>query len=164
MDAIKLEQLLLDRRERQFWMKPVGDPSNPPAPGTSYRLPIIRIDFAKPPTAVQLDDILIVYAVGQSKILYVADCYVPLPEATEDEIQREGWRKRWRYSIRGRNYTQEYGERWSDFNLRPFDLLKQYNNDYPMDIQSLGALQHGQDKQRISSGFAHTILRRILEL
>ena len=165
MDNIKLDQLLLDQRERQYWIKPVGDPSNPPRPGTSYRSTTFRIDFAKPPTAVQLDDILIVYAVGQSKIIYVADCYAPLPEATDAEIQKEPWRTRWRYSFRGRNYTQQYGERWFEFNLRPFDLLKAYHSQYPSDeTQSLGALQHGQDKQRISKGFAQFILRQIIEL
>ena len=164
MDNIKLNDLLKPDKDRQFWIKPVGDPANPPSPGLIYNQAIERVEFAKKPSGVNLDDILFVYAVGQSKLLYIVDYFTPLHEATPDDIAREPWRSRWSWSFRGHNYTPTYGSQWWKFHIKPFDLLKEYNLLQPDDKQKLGAILYGQDKQRISQGFALFIINKIINL
>lgn len=164
MDNPTLEKLITDPKERQFWVKPVGDPAHPPTPGLLYNESIRRIEFAKRPNAIKMDDILIVYAIGQSKILFVMDKYTHEKEATPQEIEKEPWRGRWRWSFKGHNYTQTYGTQWWHHQLNPFHLLQEFNLDNPTKKQSLGTLQHGQDKAKISRDFALCIINKILQL
>ncbi len=95
MDNTLLAPLLDIANERQYWIKPVGDPQHPPQPGHLYDRVIQQIDFAKKPNGINLDDLLFVYAVGQSKLIYIADCYTPVRQATDGEIAKDKWRERW---------------------------------------------------------------------
>jgi hypothetical protein len=163
MDNTSLQAIVDDADKRQFWMKPVGDPNSPPDVCATFTSPRIRIEFAKKPTTLAVGHILCVYLVGVSKLLYIAECYTPPREATEQEIAKEPWRARWCWSVWGANLTPAYGAVWSQFALKPFALLQEYHASHPGDKQSLGAIQHGQDKQRISRGFAIYLLQRVLE-
>jgi hypothetical protein len=164
MDNATLLPLVQDARERQFWFKPFGDPKNPIQAAQTFSHAIEEITFAKRPNTLQLDDILIVYAVGISKILFVADYYTPPKQITTKERPSEEWRNRWSWSIRGHNFTPTYGSKWINYNLRPFDLVKEYNDTHVDDMQNLGSLQFGSDKQRISKRFANFIFEKILQL
>lgn len=164
MDNATLQPLLQDSPNRQFWIKPVGNPDAPPTEDLTFTKAILQIDFAKKPTTLNLDDLLFVYAVGRSKLLYIADCYTPPREATDAEIQKEPWRNRWRWSVKGHNFTPIYGSCWGKYNLKPFELVREYNLLHPQDMQNLGAIQHGQDKQRISRDFGMFLIQKIMEL
>jgi len=52
VDNIKLNNLLKPDKDRQFWIKSVGDPANPPSPGLVYNQAIERVEFAKKPNGV----------------------------------------------------------------------------------------------------------------
>lgn len=164
MDNQKLNDLLAVIPTQRCWIKPSGDPAHPPPPGTLYNKAIEEIQFAKRPHAIQFDDVLFVYAVGQSKLLFIADRFTPIRKAEPQEIDHEPWRARWPWSFRGHNYTPVYGSQWWNFHIRPFDLLKEYNSLHPADIQKLGAIQRGHDKHLISQGFALFIVHTLLTL
>jgi len=164
MDNTTLSPLVQEAKERQFWLKPFGDPKNPIQAVHTFPRAIEEITFAKRPNTLHLDDILIVYAVGISKILFVADYYTSPREITSQERPSEAWRDRWRWSIRGHNFTPIYGSKWSNYALHPFDLVKEYNSTHLDDTQNLGSLQFGADKQHISKGFAVFIFEKIMQL
>lgn len=164
MDNGSLNQLLEDGRKRQFWLKPVGDPERPPSAQTPFSNKNVVIDFARPPHAVEIGDILIVSVVGLSKVVYVAECTSTPREATEADIQREAWRQRWCWSVDGTNLTPNYGGVWSRYNLKPFALVSEYNELSPDDQQSIGTLKFGNDKARVSRELAEFVVRKIMQL
>lgn len=164
MDNVTLEKLISDPKERQFWVKPVGDPANPPTPGLLFNESIRMVEFAKRPNTIKMDDVLIVYAIGQSKIIFIMDKYTHEKEATLKDIENEPWRNRWRWSFKGRNYTPTYGTQWWNYHLNPFHLLQEFNLNYPTEKQSLGTLQHGQDRAKISRNLALFMIDKVLQL
>jgi hypothetical protein len=164
MDNASLQTIADDASKRQFWIKPVGNPDAPPDLNATFTEPRIRIEFAREPTTLKVGHVLFVYLVGVSKLIYVAECYTPVRKARGEEIAKEPWRARWCWSIYGVNLSPTYGKSWSQHSLRPFDLLRAYQEVNPADKQSLGGIQHGADKQRVSCGFGEFLLRRVIEL
>lgn len=164
MDNVSLERIMQDEQARQFWVKPIGDPSKAPDEHAAFGHNQIGIDFAKQPHAVVVGDILLVYLVSVSKFIYVAEALSEPREATEADIAREAWRERWRWSIDGRNLTPTYGQTWMQYSLKPFDLADQFSTQHPQEHQSLGALQFGNDKVRVSPAFGKYVIRKIMEL
>jgi hypothetical protein len=72
LDNARLEQILHDGRSRTFWFKPVGIPGTLPAEEDSLHQGRVSIEFAKEPSAVEIGDVLFVYRIGVSKLLYIA--------------------------------------------------------------------------------------------
>lgn len=163
MDGDILRALLEGTRPRQFWVKPVGDPAEKPDERKAFSDEAVDIQFAREPAGVHVGDVFIVYRIGVSKILYLAECRSKPRLASDKEIRREPWRAHWRWTVAARNLTPEYGSAWSDHNLRPFSLAKQFNSLYPDEQQSLGAINFGSDKLQVARPFAHFVIRRMLE-
>src|SRR5215207_4360623 len=83
----------------QYWLKPQGSPDDPVDEHEAFGDARYRIGFAKPPRAVEVGDVLIVYRIGISAVLYAGEAVEPWSEATPAEIQHEPWRERWPYVV-----------------------------------------------------------------
>lgn len=164
MDKITLDRMLQNSDHRQFWIKPIGDPDKVSNELSIFASDPIRIDFAKQPKGVECGDILLVYRIGISKFVYVAECISAPKQATSAEIEYEPWRERWCWSVTGHNLTPDYGTQWARHSLKPFELSKQYNELHPSSPQRLGALQFSSDKLRVSHHFAEFVIRKIIVL
>jgi hypothetical protein len=164
MDSFELTELLQDRTEKQFWLKPMGIPDTPIGDHPEAANEMVRADFAKNPSDIQIGDILFAYRIGISRLLYMSQVVTEPKEATPDEIAKETWRDRWRWGISGRNLTPLFGADWRRNDLAPFALAREYNALHPKDEQKLGPIQHGRDKHKISKGFSEFIIRRIIDL
>lgn len=164
MDNSRLENMLHDGRSRTFWFKPVGIPGTVPTAGESFHQERLRIDFAKEPAGIETDDVLFVYRIGVSKLLYIAECLTAPQQATPAEIEREDWRARWRWYIEAQNLSPEYGAVWSRQNLKPFRMAAEYTAIDPGAPQSLNGLKYGSDKLRIVRPFAEFVVRQVIAL
>lgn len=164
MDNARLEQIMRDGRGRTFWFKPVGIPGTLPTGEELFDRDIVDIQFTREPIAVAIGDVLLVYRIGVSKLLYVAECRTPPREATLAEIDREEWRGRWRWRFEAQNLTPEFGRVWSQHNLKPFRLADQYNAGGPELPQNLNGLRYGSDKLRLMRPFAEFVIDKVARL
>lgn len=162
MDNANLNNLLLNFGERQFWIKPIGDPSRSPDEEKQiFDDSKVQIDFSERPSGISLGDILIVYRIEISKILFVAEAVSSPHQATSDEIKKHPWKERWSWSIESRNLTPNFGARWSDYSLKPFSLVEEFNDLNPQEKVSLNGLKRGKDKLRISEDFGKFLIKEI---
>jgi hypothetical protein len=164
MDSAALDSLLADGADRQFWLKPIGPPRDHPdwdAPDDrAWSHSPIEIHFARNPARVAVGAVIIAYRVRYQKLIYVAQ-RLPLAEWGPAEVRSEYSRRRWPYLIKGRNLTPEYGAVWNRYNLRPFELAREYNERYPDQPARLGSILRGNDKTAIPRPFAEYLIRCI---
>jgi hypothetical protein len=164
VDNARLEPVLTDGRDRTFWVKPVGLPGSHAAGYECYDADPLRVDFAVRPVAVSIGDVFLAYRIGNSQLIYVAECVSGFQEATPDEIAEHPNRERWRWYMEARNLTPEFGCVWSSHDLRPFDLVAEYNALNPATPESIEGLKFGSDKLRVSRSFAEFVIGRIVAL
>src|ERR1700754_3734540 len=138
MDNENLSELIQNPGNRQFWIKPVGNPDLPVDEDKRYDSPTIRIDFANNPLAENPGEVLIVYRIKISKLLYVAEALSSSIKATDQEIKQEPWRIRWSWIIEAKNLTPEYGASWAKNSLKPFALAKEYDQKSPAEKAKIG--------------------------
>ena len=164
MDNNRLEELLNDGRERQFWLKPVGPPQDHPDWGVEcdrrWIENQIEIHFHKNPVRIAVGAVLIAYRVRYSTLIFVAQ-RLPVSEWSHEEVRSEYWRDRFPHHIKARNLTPEFGMAWKRFDIRPFPLAKAGNELHPEDPACLGAIQRGCDRATIPRWFAESLIRRI---
>lgn len=151
-----------DASERQFWIKPWGDPDRPADERESFGDDEIRLNFAKQPTGVELGDVLFVHRIKAAKLACVAIATTSPRELTATEIMREPKLERWPWVIGGRNLTPRFGRWWRDCSLKTFTLASEYNKLNPNHQVNLGSLNRGNDKLRIPEGFAKFLLEAIV--
>src|SRR5687767_13303872 len=108
----------------QHWLKPQGMPDAPVDESEAFADPRYRVGFAKPPRAVEVGDVLIVYRIGVAAILYAGEVVEPWREATALEIQNEPWREGWPYVVEVENLTPDFGREWARHRLKPFSLAR----------------------------------------
>ena len=164
MDDAALTELLRDERERQFWLKPTGDPARQPGTDLVFCEPSVPVEFVKEPTEVRIGDALLLYRIKVSKLTCISVCESKPRKFTQQELEQEPWRERWPWFITVKNLTPEYGRVWNEFGLQPFPLVRAYNALHPNGRQRLGALQFGKDRLKITRSFAEFLIRRILAL
>jgi len=164
MDSYDLSELIYDQTQKQYWLKPMGVPGTPVGTHPEAGNETVRADFSKDPSAIQIGDILLVYRIVASRLLYVARVTSEPKEATPEEIARENWRGRWHWGIEALNLTPGFGADWKHYDLGPFIVVKEYNALHPEDEQNLAPIQHGLDKLQISQGFAKFIFHRMMDL
>lgn len=146
------------RRGIQHWLKPQGVPDTLVDESESFTADRYLIGFARRPSGVEVGDVLIVYRIGIAMIQYAAEALDVCRKATADEVRRELWRARWEWTIEARNLTPDFGAVWRKRELRPRPLAVEYSAFHPGDPVSLGALNYGADKLRISEGFGQYLL------
>jgi hypothetical protein len=164
VDNTRLEQVLTDGRNRTFWVKPYGLPGSHATGHECFDADRLRIDFSLRPRAVSVGDVLLVYRIGDSQLIYVAECRSSFQEATPDEIAQNPNFGRWRWHVEGRNLTPEFGREWASHDLRPFRLVEEYNVLHPAEPENLDGLMFGRDKLRVSRAFAEFVSNRIMTL
>lgn len=160
--SLTLDDLLLNPDERQFWIKPWGLPGLPVDQGQQlFNDPTIRIGFSRNPKGVKVGDILIVYRIVVSELIFVAETISPPSHVTDEEIMINPLFQRWPWQIETRNLTPSYGTHWSRYSLKPFDLVDKYNELYPQDQVNLGGIKRGSDKLLVSEGFGKFLIKKI---
>jgi hypothetical protein len=164
MDNDSLKSIMLGGDLPTFWIKPVGIPDEEPNTKALYTQANLTVEFSRSPEDVEIGHILIVYRIGISKVIFVAECLSMPREVTSQEIERQPWKERWPWTIEVRNLTPTYGRNWANLNIKPFSLVKNFNKLYPEDPQNLGSLQFGNDKLKISPDFGAFVLRKIMRL
>lgn len=166
MDNQSLNELLQDKRERQFWLKPVGLRGIPLLNNKEvFPESEVEIRFVDKVTNIDDGDVLIVYRVGAAKLMYVAE-RLPRSQWTtpEDPTLTEEIRVRYPHFIKARNLTPEYGVWWSEFNLKPFTLAKRWNLLHLDEPARLGAINWSKDRAPIPRWFAEALTQRIRDI
>jgi hypothetical protein len=156
-----LTSILIDPVKRNYWIKPVGIPEQEADLNQRFTESRLRIDFAHSPDEIRVGDVLIVYRIKITKLIYIAICETGVMKATSSEMIEQPWKQRWSYYINGINITPTYGGQWVQHELKPFELVKAFNLNYPDQKQNINTIKWGNDKKQISEEFAHYIMRKI---
>jgi hypothetical protein len=164
MDNITLQSVLPGSQRRHFWIKTMGIPGKEPDLRELFVGPDLTVEFSSQPFSIEIGDILIVHKIVVSKVAYIAECRSAPREVTSEEIKRHSYKQRWNWTMDLRNLTPDYGRYWAKYNIRPFTLVKSYNELFPMDKQKLGSLQWGGGHQQISSKFGAFLLQKIIDI
>lgn len=150
----------IDPKTRIF-LKPIGHTENPVFDG-DYSHETEQY-FAVHPVAVRKNDLLISYGVGSRKIISIFKVLsdVPLNTGKEDS--------RWPWYVEVDNITPKYGKIWFEKNLYITDLARDYVDTYDLNItnnggKTLGALQWGVDKIRLSQDFGTELLSLVMSV
>ena len=112
-------------------------------------------------------DILITTAVGAGSLLSYFKVTGGLQHVTEEEIRREEWKERWPWYMEGRNQSPKFGSQWWIHNIRRQDALNEFKEKYPGIAVtyaggfSLGTLNMGNDKVRITKEFGDFLISKI---
>jgi len=110
---------------------------------------------------------MICYAVRNGKLLSVYEVTSSPIKSTKAEINEDPWRERWPWSVQGINLTSIYGSKWWKHDLYLTTLADEYNKKSLNDSltyrggRTLGGLNYGSDKIRLSSGFANYLIEKI---
>jgi hypothetical protein len=161
VDNESLDDMLQDKRERQYWLKPVSRPGVPLGrdPET-FPESEVETHFVDRVDNIAEGDVLIVYRTGVAKLMFVA---VRLPHSqwtTPPANRSEENKRRYPYFFKAKNLTPEYGVCWPGFNHKPFTLANQLNPLHPEDLARLGRIQHHSDRAPIPRWFAEYLIQR----
>ena len=147
--------------DTKYFLKPVGVTGKPFEVGR-YILDD-RLYFSKRyPRAVNRGSILICYGVGSQKLLGYYES--TSDEAIDDHTPSD---ERWPHYINAKCFSQDYSKVWWNFELKLGELRDLFillNPDKAITYkgsQSLGSLNWGSDKVRISNDFAQFLIEKI---
>jgi hypothetical protein len=164
MDNSTLQSVLSDSTRRNFWIKTIGLPGKEPDLHELYNQSSLTVEFSRQPFSIEIGDILIIHKIAISKVVYIAECQSAPREVTAEEIKQQSFKEHWNWTMGLRNLTPIYGMCWAKYNIKPFTLVKRYNELFPKDKQSLGSLQYGGGHLQISSKFGTFLLQKIMDL
>jgi hypothetical protein len=148
--------------ETKFLIKPIGVQDEPVEIGRDFSEESQKLYFSKRrPVAVCLGDILICYGVGQTKLL----SYFKV--ITEPKIRTDEPESRWPWVVDGKNLSSCFGKKWWDYDYTLSNLqveFKEKNPDTHITYKggdTLGALNFGSDKIRLTQEFAEFLITKI---
>lgn len=154
-----------------YWLKPIGVTDSPVEEGRLFTELDTMLNFSKlRPNGVTPNNILIAYGVGSTKILAIYRVTSFPEHVTLEQIQETDWFERWPWYVTGHNLTPNFGGTWWTHNLYINTLKDQYltaNPDNPITAvggQTLGALNFGKDKLKLSHDFARYIIDQVVEI
>lgn len=157
-----------------YWLKPIGVTGDPIPEGALYdalEVGLGDLNFSKMrPTGVKPNDILIAYGVGSTKILSLYKVTSYPEHVTEEEMLEEDWYPRWPWYVNGLNLTPDFGAKWWTHNIYIYSLMEEFlNSDEDGKItavggQTLGGLNYGKDKLKLSPEFAMFIIKKVIDL
>ncbi len=152
-------------------MKPIGVTDSPVEEGRLFNELETMLNFSKlRPTGVKPNNILIAYEVGTTKILAIYRVTSFPEHVTEEQIQETDWFERWPWYVTGHNLTPNFGSNWWTHNLYINTLKDEYltaNPDEPITAvggPTLGALNFGKDKLKLSPDFARFIIDQVVQI
>lgn len=144
----------------RIFLKPIGAAEEPVLQSDRFEKTIDKLHFSKrKPASVRKNDILICYGVGTSKLL---SYFEVISEILFDENE-----DRWPYYVIGKNLSQDFGKKWNDYDLfinQLADTFKLQNRNSPITNVggfTLGALNFGADKIRLTSEFGNYLINAI---
>ena len=145
----------------KYFLKPMGSAESPYEEGQPCYESKLR--FSKRyPRAVDIGSILICYGVGVKKLVGYFEC-------VSERALRDDLEVRWPYYVEGRGLSKEYSSSWWKYDLKLMSLQEEFIRDNPelpvtyTGTQSLGALNWGSDKIRLSPEFAEFLIGKINE-
>jgi hypothetical protein len=161
MDSETLRPIIAAAPARTFWLKRVGDPKAPLEQDTKYRLNRVKLDFAKKPATLQVGAIVISYSLGEPRVLYIAECYTPVRQASPAERAQVHWPANGRWTMWGINLTPQYGSCWSEHDVYLEQIYAAFQLEQP---EGLEPLDISRAEQRISPAFGAYVMRHIIGL
>jgi len=159
--------------EISYWLKPIGASNDPVLEDRLFGNHFDRMHFSKTsPTGVKPNDILITYGVGTTKVLSIYEVTTSPIHVTQEEIDEEGadWIERWPWYVNAKNLTPNFGGNWPKYNLYISSLKEKYLDTYPNENitavggKTLGALNYGHDKLKLSPRFAKYIIDLVVTI
>lgn len=154
----------------QYFLKPVGVTESPILleDQRDFSNPHEYLHFSKKkPKGVRKGDVLITVAVTAGSLLSYYKVTSGLQEVTADEIRRDDWKERWPWYVEGRNLSPYFGAQWWVHNIQRKDMLNEFIERYP-DVPvtssggfSLGTLNYGSDKVKITKEFGEFLISKI---
>ncbi|MEK3702892.1 phospholipase D family protein [Paenibacillus sp. FSL R7-0198] len=136
-----------------YFIKPVGHSKEPFATDRKLSSGIEQLHFAKRPNAINIGDIIICYGVGTAKLLgyfeVIGDPYI-----WDDS-------SRWSWEVQAKNLYPKYSENWTSFENTISSIRTTYGAQKTVTYvggKTLGALQFGADKIRLSEEFAMHVI------
>lgn len=153
-----------------FWLKPIGVTGDPVTEDRLFDKDD-QLNFSKlRPNGVKPNDILIAYGVGTTKILSIY-CVTSYPKrVTPEEIEEKAWRERWPWYVEGHNLTPNFGVAWASHNLYINSLREEFLATNPdkaitaVSGKTLGALNYGKDKLKLSHDFAKFVIDKVVAI
>ncbi|MDQ0090128.1 HKD family nuclease [Paenibacillus anaericanus] len=140
----------------RFFIKPVGSSDEPFEPTSILSSDIELMHFSKRrPNSVRIGDILICYGVGTTKLLGYFE--VISEPYTRDHV-------RWPWEVKAKNLCPKYSKSWMSFNNTISSIQTSFDTRLPVTYvggKTLGALQFGSDKFRLSDEFAQHVINII---
>ncbi len=156
----------------QYFLKPIGASEHPVTLEGQEDFSKLHQDLhfsKKKPKGVRKGDIIITTAVGAGSLLSYFRVTGGLLQVTEEQIKQDPRMERWPWYMEGRNNSTKFGKEWWVHNLKRQDLLGEFKDIYP-DIPitqaggfTLGTLNMGNDKVRITKEFGEFLIGKILE-
>lgn len=155
----------------EFWLKPIGVTDNPVTEDRLFDKLDDELNFSKlRPNGVKPNDILIAYGVGTTKILSIYRVTSFPISATQEEIEEDGWLERWPWYVQAHNLTPNFGSTWATHNLWINSLKDEFLATNPDEAitavggHTLGALNYGKDKLKLSPDFAKFIIDKVVAI
>jgi hypothetical protein len=90
--------------------------------------------------------------------------------STTEEIEDDDWLERWPWYVNAHNLTPYFGATWSNHNLFIGALMNAFLLSNPDEAitavggQTLGALNFGKDKVKLSPDFARYIINQVVAI
>ena len=142
----------------RYFIKPVGHSESPYPESSRLDSYVATMRFSnRKPRAVRVGDILICYAVGSTKLLgYFEVLTTPVFSNDTDD--------RWPWSVQAKNLCPIYSENWAQRNNTLSRVKDKFNIDTPITFhggKTLGALNFGADKIRLTQQFADHLIKTI---
>ena len=153
----------------EIWLKPIGVIATQVTEDRLFAKREEKLNFSKlRPNGVKPNDILITYGVGTTKVLSIYKVTSFPKIVSEKEIEEDDWLERWPWYVEAFNLTPNFGATWSKYNLYINLLKEEFLTSYPDEAitavggQTLGALNYGKDKLKLSNNFAKFIIDKVV--
>lgn len=147
--------------ETKFFIKPIGVQNDPVLEGREFSHQFDRLHFSRRrPSAVDIGSILICYGVGTRKLLSYY-------RVLSDPIHTGDMDYRWPWYVEAENLSPNFGRIWWNYDLTIANVLENFHRlhpDQPITFNggfTLGALNFGADKIRLTREFAEYLIGRI---
>lgn len=136
-----------------YFIKPLGSSDQHFKPSRKISNDIELMHFSnRRPNSVRIRDILIGYGVGTTKLLGYF-------EVLSEPYTRD--HERWPWEVKARNLCPKYSQSWMSFDNTISSIQASFDPKLPVTYiggKTLGALQFGADKIRLSGEFAQHVI------
>lgn len=162
-----------ENSDPKFFLKPIGTSENPITLAGQQDFSGLhqKLHFSKKkPLGVRKGDYIITTAVGAGSLLSYFKVTGSIQLVAEEQIRKEPWLERWPWFVEGRNHSTNFGRCWWEHNLKRQSLLEEFKDKFPgVPVThaggfSLGTINMGNDKVRITKEFADFLIGKIQQV